>query len=92
MVLLGETTGCVKTHQISAFGKQRRPASGFLRTAAPIGASVFRAGDMMELRLEHSDFKTSHHYLAGLPQRAFAGVTTTEAYYTPGFCCGRSGD
>jgi Helicase HerA, central domain len=70
------TTITVKTHKITTSLRKRRPELGFGDTAAPTGASIFRMGGMMQ----HSDFKTSHHYLVGLPPSASAGVTTTEVH------------
>jgi hypothetical protein len=52
-------------------GKSVARLGAKMKIAAPTGASIFRAGDMMTAR---SDSKTSRHYLAGLPQNAVAGV------------------
>src|ERR1019366_1047506 len=89
--ITGNTVTTVKTHKITTFWRKRRPVWGLFNTAAPIGASVFRAGGMMRLpriRISKSVTITS----PACPQAHFAGVATAEAYYTPGFYCGRSGD
>src|ERR1039458_667539 len=87
---LVNTTVTVKTHKITTFWRKHRPEWGFCNTAAPIGASIFRAGDMMQLpriRISKPVTITS----SACPQAHFAGVTTTEDPYTPGFHCGRGG-
>ena len=85
------TTTLVKTLRFALPGRKRRPTGRFYETAAPTGASIFRAADMMAAR---SDFKTSRHYLAGLPQTqlpASAGQSIGRVHHNRDFLRGRSG-
>jgi hypothetical protein len=58
--------------------KKHRPEWGFFETAVPISTSAARTDGTLGHPKHASDFKISHHYLAGLPPNAFAGVTTVE--------------